>query len=112
MRAHKLKIWPVPFVAVESEDKVADVRCDDRDFQVGDYVMLAEYHPIREALTGKYVFRKITHITTANNVPRGLIDGFVILHFAECSSSEEGALLGNGKFMGPPEWLQPKAAGA
>lgn len=40
---HYLKTWPEVFEKVISGEKTFEVRKNDRDFKVGDYVKLQEY---------------------------------------------------------------------
>ena len=110
MRAHRLKIWPAPFRAVCDERKTCEVRRADRDFQVGDFLMLVEFDPQKDALTGDYICRKITHVHRAEDVPRGLIDGFVVLSITDCDTFEIKALTGDQKdylVRANVEWLKP-----
>lgn len=45
MSTHHLKTWPEHFQAVKSGDKKAELRVNDRSFQVGDTLILEEYEP-------------------------------------------------------------------
>lgn len=110
MRAHKLKTWPQYFSAVRYLNKTCELRKADRDFRVGDYLMLIEYNPDLDAATGAYLCRRVTHILTAADAPRGLVDGFVILSLADCGSLEEDALSGRSPTIlsfPPVEWIAP-----
>lgn len=110
MRAHKLKTWPEPFIAVEAGRKTCELRKADRDYKVGDFLMLVEFDPQRDRTTGRYVCRKITHILTGDVVPRGLIDGFVVLSIEPTDRYDEGALLGQDNVLCQSvEWLKPLA---
>ena len=42
---HELKIWPEPFAAVRDGRKRYEVRRNDRDYRVGDVLVLNEYIP-------------------------------------------------------------------
>jgi hypothetical protein len=59
--AHILKILPEYFEAVRSGKKTAEYRENDRDFQVGDVLILAEDH--YGEYTGRIIYKKISHIT-------------------------------------------------
>lgn len=44
---HELKIWPQYYARVADGSKTFEVRDNDRDFQLGDTVILHEYDPER-----------------------------------------------------------------
>lgn len=95
-------------MAVDLEDKTCELRKADRDFKRGDYLMLVEFDPQRDRLTGRYLCRQITHIITGDQPPRGLVDGFVILSIATCDRYDTEALLGQGNsVLGAVEWVKP-----
>jgi ASC-1-like (ASCH) protein len=60
---HKLKIQPQYFEAVFSGEKSFEIRKNDRNFQVGDTLLLQEFIPETQSYTGQFVERKITYIT-------------------------------------------------
>lgn len=60
---HELKSWPDQFESLAKKKKRHDVRRFDRDFRVGDWVMLREWDPCPSEFTGNQIFREITHIT-------------------------------------------------
>ena len=60
MKTHKLKIAPEPLHAVIKGLKPFEYRKNDRDFQVGDMVILAEWE--KGAFTGFEVCQIITYI--------------------------------------------------
>ena len=60
---HELKILPEYFEAVLSRNKSFEIRRDDRDFKVGDTLLLKEYDSIFKVFTGRTAKRKITYIT-------------------------------------------------
>jgi hypothetical protein len=45
MRTHKLKTWPGPFADARSCTKTFEFRRDDRAYEVGDHLVLAEWDP-------------------------------------------------------------------
>lgn len=53
MIRHGLKIWTADFDAVASGRKTVELRKDDRNYAVGDTLILREYQPI-ERLDSKY----------------------------------------------------------
>lgn len=58
---HKLKILPEYFLAAYNEIKQFEIRKNDRDFKVGDYVILKEFDG--EEFTGEKIHGRITYIT-------------------------------------------------
>ena len=66
-KPHNLKCWPVPFAAIAKGIKTYEIRKNDRDFEVGDILILREWVPEDEKLwahyTGKSVVRVINYIT-------------------------------------------------
>lgn len=74
---HELKCWPPYFRQVADENKPFEVRPDDRDFQVGDFLWLREWDPTCENYTGQEVSRQITCRTEKGS---GWVkEGFVVL---------------------------------
>lgn len=47
-KTHEVKTWPVPFEAVMSGKKTHEVRKFDRDYMVGDFLVLKEFIPHKE----------------------------------------------------------------
>lgn len=73
---HELKILPQYYDAVISNVKNFELIKDDRDFQIGDFVILKEY--IDGEYTGRETGFKISYIL--RNCPEyGLMDGYCIL---------------------------------
>ncbi len=60
MRVHNLKIKPQYFKDVVAEVKKFEVRFNDRNFKVGDLIVLEEFD--HKSYTGKYVNAEITYI--------------------------------------------------
>ncbi|ENZ5568136.1 ASCH/PUA domain-containing protein [Enterococcus hirae] len=58
---HELKILPVYFEAVVNGRKQFEIRKNDRDFQVGDQLILKEWN--KDGFTGRACQSEITYIT-------------------------------------------------
>ncbi|ESR10644.1 DUF3850 domain-containing protein [Streptococcus iniae] len=77
MTQHMLKCYPEYFEAIMDGTKTFECRYNDRDFKVGDELLLREYDP-KKGYTYPYrcIVRKITYILSDFI---GLKDGYVIL---------------------------------
>lgn len=66
----ELKSWPDSFDAVAAGVKTAEIRSiDDRQFQIGDTVILRRWNPVRGEYTGAKARILIRHIElTAGNL--------------------------------------------
>ena len=74
---HELKILPQYFDEVRSHDKQFELRKDDRDYKVGDFILLKEWKD--GSYTGREVgCFKISYILR-NCQEYGLTDGYCIL---------------------------------
>lgn len=94
-RLHDLKVWPPAFRDLKSGAKPYEVRRADRDFRVGDLLLLREWRPegTTEGLgalfddgpgyTGEAVIGRVTHVTPGPlqfpGAPLLLPDGVVVL---------------------------------
>jgi hypothetical protein len=54
VKCHEVKSWPESFVDVCSGTKTFEVRENDRDYHVGDYLLLFEWDPKTEQYTGRH----------------------------------------------------------
>jgi len=84
---HVLKIHPAPLAELLSGAKTAEVRRNDRGFQVGDTVRLMEVNPETLNWTGRPdLVRTISHIQTGYGLP----DGMCVLSYAQAEKQEAG----------------------
>ncbi|ELI7915190.1 DUF3850 domain-containing protein [Yersinia enterocolitica] len=60
---HQLKILPEYFQAVIEGRKKAELRTNDRDFKVGDYLLLAEWNSGADEYSGRKIVVEISDIT-------------------------------------------------
>lgn len=74
---HYLKTWPEYFNKVFMGHKDWELRKNDRDFKVGDTVILQEFNPETKEYTGKEMARRINYILEKTEF--GLQDGYVIM---------------------------------
>lgn len=61
-KIHCLKAWPKPFADVVEGRKTFEYRLADRDFAVGDCLVLQEYNPEYDSLTGEATAVRVTYI--------------------------------------------------
>lgn len=71
---HHLKEAPEYFKDVVSGAKPFEIRLNDRDFKVGDILVLEEFD--YKDYTGKYIHVEVTIVTA---FPNGLKDNYVVL---------------------------------
>lgn len=69
MGIHKLKIDPCWIPALENDDKTAEIRFHDRDYQAGDTI----------EFEGCHVDFVIMHVIRSIDFPEGLNNGYSIL---------------------------------
>nr|WP_200563084.1 DUF3850 domain-containing protein [Paraburkholderia aspalathi] len=81
-QVHELKTDPEPFSAVLSGEKTHEVRTDDRNFKVGDTLVLKETRFTRREMfelgwpleyTGRRLTRFVTHIQRGYGLPDNLV---------------------------------------
>jgi hypothetical protein len=60
MQTHQLKTWPALFQAILENKKTFDLRQNDRNFQVGDFLKLREYDPNHNIYTSRSLIKKVT----------------------------------------------------
>lgn len=81
-RTHRLKTWPSYYDALLSGAKTFEVRQNDRDFAVGDLLILQEYDPTRITVlpvgyAGREFHRRVTYLMPGGNF--GIAPNFVVM---------------------------------
>ena len=77
---HELKIAPKYFEAVKNWTKPFEIRKDDRNYQVGDIVILKEFNLMSGIYSGRQIARKISYVL--RHCPEyGLEQGFCVIGF-------------------------------
>ena len=84
MKVHRVKIWSEYFPAVLEERKPFEWRKNDRNYQVGDMLILEEWNPETEKYTGNSIRTFITYV--AENVFE-MTDGYCVLGIKVVGSS-------------------------
>ena len=87
MTEHDLKCWPEFWDNLESGRKTFDIRIDDRGFEVGDTLLLREWHPVTHVYSGREIRRTVTHMLRNW---RGIQSGYVILSLAAVDGEVNG----------------------
>ena len=72
---HQIKCWPEYFKAIVDGTKNFEVRNNDRDYQVGDRLYLAEWED--DKYTGMVVTKPITYVLEGGQF--GIEAGYVVL---------------------------------
>lgn len=80
-KVHELKTWTSYFLQVKYGFKTFEVRKNDRDFQVGDYVKLKEWDNETETYTGRFLHRQIDYILHGGQF--GIEKGYVVMQLKE-----------------------------
>lgn len=65
---HELKIHPEYFAEVVLGNKKSEVRLNDRNYRVGDVLLLCEWDKVSKSFTGRTERRRITHIQSLNRL--------------------------------------------
>lgn len=63
---HHVRSWAHFFDAIERGDKTHDLRKDDRNYRVGDWLILDRFDNINGVSTGAQCVVEITYITDRN----------------------------------------------
>lgn len=82
---HAVKILPQYFKDLVTGKKTFEVRKNDRNYKVGDFIALNEYNP-KKGYSGKFVMFKITYVL---DNPEYCKTGYVILGLSEYSVAED-----------------------
>lgn len=85
---HQLKTETNYFKAVKAGNKMFEVRKNDRDFRVGDYIALNELSADGKKYTGDSILLRVMYIL---DDARFLRDGYVALGCAGCTVKRDAA---------------------
>lgn len=80
MKTHELKTWPLYYQDMVYGPKNFEVRRNDRDFQVGDLLVLREFDPTTMEYSGREATRRVTYVLDGGGEDAfGLAAGHVVM---------------------------------
>lgn len=74
---HHLKTWPEFFEPIQLGEKKFEVRKNDRDFMIGDILILEEYDPETETYTGRIMKRTVSYTLLGGQF--GIEEGYIVM---------------------------------
>jgi len=81
---HELKTWEEYFIAMASGKKNFELRKNDRDFLIGQELLLREYNQQSKTYTGRKLRRKISYLLSGKEAEEfGLKPGYCIMELKE-----------------------------
>ena len=75
----QLKIIPKYFKEIVDGNKNFEVRKNDRNYKIGDTLILKEYDPIKKNFTGNYAKATVMYILKDKDFPIGIKEGYCIM---------------------------------
>ena len=66
---HNLKVWPEFFNLLGSDEKNFEIRKRDREFSVGDTLVLSEWSPTSKEFTGESRTAEVIYLLNLADVP-------------------------------------------
>lgn len=85
---HNIKCDPEYFGALKNGNKTFEVRLNDRNYQVGDFLNIKEFNREKQEYTGFVVLREITYVL--KDYP-AIDPDYVVLGVKEIQIEREGA---------------------
>ena len=79
---HELKTWSEQFHAVRSGRKTFEFRYNDRDYNVGDILVLREYNPVIKTYSGRMERVQVMYILRGGF---GIPENYVIMSIKKMS---------------------------
>lgn len=79
MNTHVLKTDTPFFEDVKQHRKPFEIRKNDRDFQMGDTLVLCEYKRKDGIFTGRVVLTRVSYMFSSTEEIPGLLDGYVAM---------------------------------
>lgn len=80
-KIHDLKTWPDFFKKVVSGEKPFEIRVNDREYEVGDTLVLREFDPARAIYSGSQVVVLVTYLLVGGQF--GIQPGYIVMGIKE-----------------------------
>lgn len=88
MIVHVLKTEAPYYEAVATEEKTFEVRFNDRNFKVGDYLLLRDFDAASKTLLHRKLVRRVSYVLTHEQF-HGVSPGFAVLGLALTTHEED-----------------------
>ena len=75
---HILKILPQYYADINKGIKTFEIRKNDRDYRVGDTLLLCEWNTEQKNFTGNSIRKEVTYILRSNSI-NGLNKNYIIM---------------------------------
>jgi Domain of unknown function (DUF3850) len=76
---HELKTWPSPFSQIWDGKKRFELRLNDREFEVGDHLILCEWNEKTGKYTGRQLSAVVTYLLGYDEELPGIRPGYVCM---------------------------------
>lgn len=83
MAVHKLKVWSEFMTDLINGNKTFELRFNDRNFQIGDYLSLMEYDKFNKVYLDRLLLVKVTYILGGSSFD-AIKKGFVVMSIKRC----------------------------
>ena len=80
-KTHHLKTWPEFFAKLLTAEKTFEYRDNDRDFGVGDTLVLEEWNPATKQYSGRTITARVSYLLSVSN-------GYVVMALADARTGE------------------------
>lgn len=77
VQTHELKTWPAVFWNTVQRIKTFEYRKNDRDFRLGDRLLLREYDPDRDVYSGQAILVYVSYILYGPDY--GIPEGYCVM---------------------------------
>ena len=83
---HNLKLAPQYFDDVYEGKKTFECRINDRNFEVGDELILYEFNPVTKCFLGRVFCVRVTYILPGGQ--HGILSGYVVMSVTRIPGAE------------------------